>query len=82
VQKAGGPFASAAVVGAAGSFCTANMREQVESFYAAHKIAAAERTYRQSIERIDECIDLKSQQEAQLASYLDGRKGVSSGETR
>jgi len=78
VQKAGGPFASAQVVGATSSFCDAHMRDQVVDFYAAHKIEAAERTYRQSIERINNCVDLKSQQEPQLASWL-GQHGSSVG---
>jgi aminopeptidase N len=78
VQKAGGPFASAQVVGATSSFCDAHMRDQVVDFYTAHKIAAAERTYRQSIERINNCVDLKSQQEPQLASWL-GQHGSSAG---
>jgi aminopeptidase N len=70
VQKAGGPFASAQIVGATNTFCDTHMRDQVADFYAAHKIEAAERTYRQSIERINNCVDLKSQQEPQLASWL------------
>jgi aminopeptidase N len=82
VQKVGGPFTSAAIVGATGSFCSAKMREQLTSFYDAHKIAAAERTYRQSIERIDECVDLKSEQEPRLALYLDARTAVSGAQTR
>jgi len=78
IQKAGGPFASAAVVGASGSFCDAQMRDQVKEFFTAHKIEAAERTYRQSIERINNCVDLKSQQQPQLASWL-GEHGSSVG---
>ncbi len=78
VQKVGGPFASAQVVGSTGSFCDAHMRDQVAEFFAAHKIEAAERTYRQSIERINNCVDLKSQQESQLASWL-GQLGSSAG---
>ena len=78
VQKVGGPFASAQVVGSTSSFCDARMRDQVVEFYAAHKIEAAERTYRQSIERINNCVDLKSQQEPQLASWL-GQHGSSVG---
>jgi aminopeptidase N len=78
VQKAGGPFASAQVVGATSSFCTAQMRDQVTSFFAAHRIEAAERTYKQSIERINNCVDLKSQQETQLASWL-GQNGTAAG---
>ena len=78
VQKVGGPFASAQVVGSTSSFCDAHMRDQVVEFYSAHKVESAERTYRQSIERIDNCVDLKSQQEPQLASWL-GQHGSSVG---
>ena len=78
VQKVGGPFASGQVVGSTSSFCDAHMRDQVVEFYSAHKIESAERTYRQSIERINNCVDLKSQQEPQLASWL-GQHGSSVG---
>jgi aminopeptidase N len=70
VQKAGGPFASAQVVGATSTFCDAGMRDQVADFFVAHRVEAAERTYKQSIERINNCVDLKAQQEPQLASWL------------
>jgi aminopeptidase N len=70
IEKAGGPFASAQVVGATSGFCDAGSRDQVTEFFSAHKVAAAERTYKQSIERINNCVDLKSQQEPQLASWL------------
>jgi aminopeptidase N len=70
LEKAGGPFASAEVVGATSSFCDAGLRDQVTDFFTSHKVAAAERTYKQSIERINNCVDLKSQQEPQLASWL------------
>jgi aminopeptidase N len=78
IAKAGGPFASAQVVGATSGFCDAGMRDQVTQFFTAHKVEAAERTYKQSIERINNCIDLKSQQETQLASWL-GQHGTAGG---
>ncbi|MGA8836286.1 MAG: ERAP1-like C-terminal domain-containing protein [Candidatus Sulfotelmatobacter sp.] len=78
VQKAGGTFASAEIVSATGLFCDARMRDQVKNFYAAHKIEAAERTYRQSVELINNCIDLKNKQEPQLASSL-GKQGTTAG---
>jgi aminopeptidase N len=78
VQRVGGPFASAQVVNATSNFCDAGMRDQVTDFFAAHKIEAAERTYRQTIERINNCVDLKSQQEPQLASWL-GQHGATAG---
>ncbi|MBZ5656950.1 MAG: ERAP1-like C-terminal domain-containing protein [Acidobacteriia bacterium] len=79
VERAGGPFASAQVVAATSSFCDARMRDQVTDFFAAHKIEAAERTYRQSIERINNCADLKLLQEPRLASWL-GQHGATGGE--
>ena len=78
VEKAGGPFASAQVVSATSVFCDAGSRDQVTEFFTAHKVAAAERTYKQSIERINNCVDLKSQQEPQLASWL-GQHGTAGG---
>ena len=78
IEKAGGPFASAQVVGATSVFCDAGSRDQVTEFFAAHKVEAAERTYKQSIERINNCADLKSQQESQLASWL-GQHGIAGG---
>lgn len=78
IERAGGPFASAEVVAATSAFCDPTMRDQVEQFFTAHKVAAAERTYKQSIERINDCIDLKAKQQAQLASWL-GRHGAASG---
>ena len=78
VQKAGGPFASAEVVGATSVFCSSSMRDQVTDFFSAHKIEAAERTYKQSIERINNCVDLKAQQEPQLAAWL-GEHGTVAG---
>src|SRR5215469_12087671 len=78
LEKAGGPFASAQVVGATSTFCDAGLRDQVTEFFNAHKVAAAERTYKQSIERINDCVSLKSQQEPQLASWL-GQHGNAGG---
>jgi aminopeptidase N/puromycin-sensitive aminopeptidase len=78
IAKAGGPFASAEVVQSTSSFCDAEMRDQVTEFFSAHKVAAAERSYKQSIERINNCIDLKSQQEPKLAAWL-GQHGTAGG---
>jgi aminopeptidase N len=79
VLKSGGPFASAQVQNSVGVFCDAGMKDQVKEFFSAHPSAAAERTLRQSMERINNCIALKSQQSGQLASWLEGRGGSSVG---
>jgi aminopeptidase N/puromycin-sensitive aminopeptidase len=78
LEKVGGPFASAEVVGATNTFCDPGMRDQVTDFFNAHKVAAAERTYKQSIERINDCVQLKNQQQPQLASWL-GQHGNAGG---
>ncbi len=75
VEKAGGPFASAQVVTSAGSFCDAGLRDEVKDFFSAHKVAAAERSFGQSMERINNCVDLRSQQSSQLASWLENQGG-------
>jgi len=78
LEKVGGPFASAQVVGATSTFCNPALRDQVTEFFTAHKVPAAERTYKQAIERINSCISLKDQQEPQLASWL-GQHGTAGG---
>jgi aminopeptidase N/puromycin-sensitive aminopeptidase len=78
LEKAGGPFASAQVVGATSTFCDSGLRDQVTDFFTAHKVAAAERTYKQSIERINNCVSLKEQQEPQLSAWL-GQHGAAGG---
>jgi aminopeptidase N len=79
VEKAGGPFASAQMVTSAGSFCDAALRDQVKDFFSVHKVAAAERSFGQTMERINNCVDLKSQQSNQLASWLGNQGGGSAG---
>lgn len=78
LEKVGGPFASAQVVAATSTFCDPGLRDQMTAFFTAHKVPAAERTYKQSIERINSCISLKDQQEPQLASWL-GQHGTAGG---
>jgi len=78
MEKVGGPFASAQIVGVAGSFCDAGLRDEVKDFFSAHKVPSAERTFKQSLERINYCVDLKTQQSTQLASWLE-HKGGSAG---
>jgi puromycin-sensitive aminopeptidase len=74
VEKVGGPFASAAIVNSAGGFCDAGMRDEVNDFFSSHKVAA-ERSFKQSRERINNCVDLKSQQSDQLATWLGNHSG-------
>ncbi|MGH9501034.1 MAG: M1 family metallopeptidase [Terriglobales bacterium] len=77
VEKAGGAFASAQMQNSVGVFCDPEMKNQVQEFFSAHPSSAAERTMRQSMERITNCIAMKTQQSGQLATWLQGRGGSS-----
>src|SRR5215469_2941932 len=79
IEKVGGGFTSGEVVNATSAICDAGMRDEVQDFFATHKVPTAERTLKQSLERINYCVDLKSQQTPQLASWL-GRQGASPGQ--
>ncbi len=79
IDKMASGFSAGAIISATGSFCNATMKDQVKSFFTEHPVPAAARTLKQALERIDECIDLRSQQEAQLASWLGQQEGTSQG---
>jgi hypothetical protein len=70
VEKLGGAFAGWSIVQATGSFCDSEMRDEVQAFFTSHPAPAAERSLKQSFEQINYCVDLKTQQEPQLASWL------------
>ncbi len=72
IAKISGGFAGAAgLVNAASAFCSAEQGEQVREFFTAHKVPTAERGLQQSLERIHNCADLKSQQGPRLAQWLN-----------
>jgi aminopeptidase N/puromycin-sensitive aminopeptidase len=81
IEKVGTGFAAGSVVSATGSFCSAGMRDQVSDFFRGHPVPGAERTLKQSLETIQQCVDLKSQQEGNLASWLDHAGMTRSGAT-
>ena len=60
----------AEVVGATGAFCTVKRRDEVISFFAVHKVAAAERTLAKAVDSINDCIRLQSIQESKLHAWL------------
>jgi aminopeptidase N len=77
IEKVGGGFTSGEVVGATSAICDSGMRDEVQDFFATHKVPTAERTLKQSVERINYCVDLKSRQTPELASWLEHRGGAS-----
>ena len=58
------------VVNGAGSFCSPEKKQEVQSFFAQHPVASAERTLRQSLERIDTCNAFRAENAAGLKQWL------------
>ena len=71
-------FSAGTVIGATGSFCDAEMGAQVKDFFASHPVPSAERTLKQSEERIGYCTEMKAQQAPQIATWL-GQHGQAAG---
>ena len=61
------------LVSATGSFCTVEQRDQVQRFFAVHKVEAAERTLGKAVDSINACIQLKRTQEPKLKAWLAAR---------
>jgi aminopeptidase N len=78
IQKIMGGYNTGGIVATTGSFCDANLRDDVKQFFAQHPVPAAERSLRQAQERVNYCIDLREHQSPALASWLQ-RNGASSG---
>jgi aminopeptidase N/puromycin-sensitive aminopeptidase len=70
-EKLSAPFTEATVVGSASAFCDQAHLAEVKDFFTRNKVEAAERTLRQTLESIGDCIDFKAQQQAKLARWLD-----------
>ena len=58
------------LVRSAGSFCSADARDQVTSFFADHKVASSSLALRHTVEHIDGCIELRTLQEPNLKQWL------------
>jgi aminopeptidase N/puromycin-sensitive aminopeptidase len=58
------------VVDSAASFCSAEARDEVRKFFAAHKVASSSVSLKHAIERIDGCIELRKLQEPNLERWL------------
>ncbi len=60
----------AQLVSATGSFCSVDDRNQVASFFATHKVDAAERSLAKALDSIDACVRLRETQEPKLHAWL------------
>jgi aminopeptidase N len=61
------------LVSALGAFCDAASRDDVKAFFTAHPLQSAARTLDQTIERIDNCAELRERQAPALVEWLRGR---------
>ena len=69
------------LVSSSGSFCTADGRDQVQSFFAAHEVAAASMSLKHAIEQINGCIELRQAQQANLITWLQKQHGQAGSST-
>jgi aminopeptidase N/puromycin-sensitive aminopeptidase len=64
------PSARSRLVVASGSFCSAQKRDEVVSFFQAHGVAAGDRSLKITGEAINSCIQLRDAQEPNLREWL------------
>lgn len=60
----------ARIVAAAGGFCSVERRDEVASFFATHKVDAAERTLAKALDNINDCVQVRAAQEPGLHQWL------------
>jgi aminopeptidase N len=72
IEKILGGFNTGDLVGSTSAFCDSGMRDEVKNFFATHKPPAQERTLKQSLERISYCVNVRSLQADDLATWLQG----------
>lgn len=63
------------IIAATRSSCDAATRDEVQQFFADHKVPSAERTLHQAVERINSCISYRERQQGNLAGWLDQHPG-------
>ena len=64
------PELGSILVGSTGSFCSAESRDNVQTYFADHKVPSTERALKHSIETIDGCIELRKLQQANLDAWI------------
>jgi aminopeptidase N/puromycin-sensitive aminopeptidase len=70
VQAQFTPEMGARLVGATGSFCTAEGRDEVSAFFANHPVAASSRYQKRATDSINSCIEFRTNQEPNLKTWL------------
>ncbi len=68
-------FGGGAIVEATSGFCTAEARDDVQRFFAEHKVAASNVSLTHAIDRINGCIEFRKLQEPNLQKWLPAQPG-------
>jgi aminopeptidase N len=66
----------AELVGSTQAFCSPSDRDNVEQFFATHKVAASEQALKHAIEHINGCIELRALKEPELKTWLASQPGL------
>ncbi len=62
-----------AIAGSTGSFCDAASRDQAVAFFATHKVEGSERALKRAVDQINDCIELRANQDGNLKQWLAKR---------
>jgi aminopeptidase N len=65
------------IVNATRKFCSADMNDEVQTFFADHKVPSAERVLKQSHEDIEGCVKRRPRLQTELAQWLQQHSGAS-----
>lgn len=63
-------FGGRGAVSALAGFCSVEMRDDIQQFFTSHRAPGAERAVRQSLERINSCIEFKQLQGGNMQEFL------------
>jgi len=66
-------FGGAGAVSALGNTCSKEMRDDVKEFFASHPAPGAQRAVRQSLERMDGCLDFQLRQGGSFQNWLQSQ---------
>jgi aminopeptidase N/puromycin-sensitive aminopeptidase len=73
------PELGGALAGSTSAFCSADARDDVKQFFSTHKIPSGDQAVKHAIERINGCIELRSQQEPNLQKWLQQQGNATRG---
>ena len=62
------------LVSGGGAFCTAEKRDEVVQFFTEHKVPASEHALGRARDQINDCIQLRSDQESKLQQWISTQK--------